>query len=105
MPLNLIPRGSGKRRAELWAGPAPLRAPAHVFYNPAQAMKAVELALACFLLLGACLVWPLLAIANRPVLVLGIPALVLYLFGVWAVMVMAAALVARRTRPPEAPEG
>ena len=38
-------------------------------------MKAVELVVACFLLFGACLVWPLLAIANRPVLFLGIPAL------------------------------
>jgi hypothetical protein len=64
-------------------------------------MKAVELALACFVLLGACLVWPLLAIANRPELVLGVPALVLYLFGLWAVIVAVAALVARRARPAE----
>ncbi len=27
--------------------------------------------------------WPLLSIANRPVLILGVPALVLYLFAVW----------------------
>ena len=51
-------------------------------------MKAAELLVACFLLFGACLVWPLLAIANRPVLVLGVPALVLYLFAVWAAMVV-----------------
>ena len=30
--------------------------------------------MACFLLFGALLVWPLLAIPNRPVLVLGVPA-------------------------------
>jgi hypothetical protein len=54
-------------------------------------MKAAELVIACFLLFGACLVWPLLAIANRPVLILGIPALVLYLF----------VTLARRVRPPE----
>jgi hypothetical protein len=61
-------------------------------------MKAAELGLACFVLLGACLVWPLLAIANRPVLVLGLPALGLYLFAVWGLMVGAAALVARQAR-------
>jgi len=64
-------------------------------------MKAAELVVACFLLFGACLVWPLLAIANRPVLVLGIPALVLYLFLVWAGMVVVLISVARRVRPPE----
>ena len=64
-------------------------------------MRAVELAVASVVLLGACLVWPLLAIANRPVLILGVPALVLYLFGLWAVMVAVAALVARRARPAE----
>jgi hypothetical protein len=64
-------------------------------------MKAAELVVACFLLFGACLVWPLLAIANRPVLVLGVPALVLYLFLVWAGMVVVLISVARRVRPPE----
>ena len=43
---------------------------------------------ASFLLFGACLVWPLLSIANRPVLFLGIPVMVLYLFGVWAAIVI-----------------
>jgi hypothetical protein len=33
------------------------------------------------------LVWPLLSIANRSVLVAGVPALVIYLFAVWAIMV------------------
>jgi len=64
-------------------------------------MKAAELIVACFLLFGACLVWPLLAIANRPVLVLGVPALVLYLFLVWAGIVVVLISVARRVRPPE----
>lgn len=64
-------------------------------------MKAVELLVACFLLFGAGLVWPLLGIANRPVLVLGIPALVLYLFVLWAVMVAVLVGLARRVGPPE----
>jgi len=64
-------------------------------------MKAAELMVACFLLFGACLVWPLLAIANRPVLVLGVPALVLYLFGLWAAIVVILVTLARRVRPPE----
>ena len=64
-------------------------------------MRAAELAVACFLLFGACLMWPLLAIANRPVLILGVPALVLYLFGLWGAMVLAMLCLARRVRPPE----
>ncbi len=64
-------------------------------------MKAAELVVACFLLFGACLVWPLLAIANRPVLVLGIPGLVLYLFVLWGAMVVVLVSLARWVRPPE----
>jgi hypothetical protein len=64
-------------------------------------MKAAELVVACFLLLGACLVWPLLAIANRPTLVLGVPALVVYLFTVWAAIVVVLIVLSRRLRPPE----
>ena len=61
-------------------------------------MKARELLAACFLLFGALLLWPLLTIANRPVLIWGVPALVLYLFAVWAVIVavLIAAAVRRR---------
>jgi hypothetical protein len=61
-------------------------------------MKARELLAACFLLFGALLLWPLLTIANRPVLIWGVPALVLYLFAVWAaiVAVLIAAAVRRR---------
>ena len=64
-------------------------------------MKAAELVLACFLLFGACLVWPLLAIANHPVLILGVPALVVYLFALWAAMVAVLITLARQVRPPE----
>ena len=64
-------------------------------------MKAAELVVACFLLFGACLVWPLLSIANRPTLILGVPALVVYLFVVWAAMVVVLIALARRVRPPE----
>jgi hypothetical protein len=64
-------------------------------------MKAAELVVACFLLFGVCLVWPLLAIANRPVLVLGVPALVLYLFVLWGAMIVVLVSLARRVRPPE----
>jgi uncharacterized membrane protein len=62
-------------------------------------MKARELLAACFLLFGALLVWPLLTIANRPALIWGVPALVLYLFAVWAaiVAVLVIAAVRRRT--------
>ena len=64
-------------------------------------MKAADLVGACFLLCGACLVWPLLSIANRPALILGVPALVVYLFAVWAAMVVVLIALARRVRPPE----
>ena len=61
-------------------------------------MKATELLVACFALFGACLLWPLLAIANRPVLVLGLPALALYLFAVWAAIVVVLVVFAARRR-------
>ena len=64
-------------------------------------MKAAELLVACFLLFGVCLVWPLLAIANRPVLILGVPALVLYLFAVWTAMVAVLIALSRRLRGSE----
>ena len=49
------------------------------------------------------LVWPLLTVANRPVLVAGIPALVLYLFSVWAVLVIVLAWAGRRARREDVP--
>ncbi len=69
-------------------------------------MKAAERIVALFLLFLACLVWPLLSIANRPAVVLGIPALVLYLFALWALLVVVLVVIARpgrsaRGRPVE----
>ena len=90
-----------RRPAGLARSAASFASRRRVPYNPAEPMKAAELVVACFLLFGACLVWPLLAIANRPTLVLGVPPLVLYLFGLWAAMVLVGALLARRARPPE----
>ena len=66
-------------------------------------MKAKELLPACFVLLTALLVWPLLSVANRPVLVGGVPALLLYLFAVWAVVVAVLAWAAWRARGEEQP--
>ena len=59
-------------------------------------MRAREFLPACFLVFTALLVWPLLTIANRPALVAGVPALVLYLFAVWAVVVAVLAWAVRR---------
>lgn len=64
-------------------------------------MKATERIVAWFLLFGACLVWPLLSIANRPRLVAGVPALVLYLFAVWSAIVVVLVVEARRARARE----
>jgi len=61
-------------------------------------MKATERIVAWFLLFGACLVWPLLSIANRRLLIAGVPALVLYLFGIWAAIVVVLVVEARRAR-------
>jgi hypothetical protein len=58
--------------------------------------RAKDLLAACFVLFAALLVWPLLTIANRPVFVLGVPALVLYLFGVWVAVVGVLAWAARQ---------
>ena len=66
-------------------------------------MKAAERIVAFFLLFLACLVWPVLGIANRPAVVLGIPALVVYLFGLWAALVIVLLLVARPGRPAGRP--
>ena len=50
----------------------------------------------CFGLFAALLMWPLLGIPNRPVLLGGVPALVLYLFSVWAAIVVILAWAAAR---------
>ena len=67
-------------------------------------MKARELLAACFLFFGILLVWPLLTIANRPVLIAGVPALALYLFAVWAAIVGVLVAVAVRHRSLEEDE-
>lgn len=59
-------------------------------------MKAKDLLAACFVLFGLLLSWPLLTAVNRLTLVFGIPALVLYLFFLWAVIVAVTFVVARR---------
>jgi hypothetical protein len=64
-------------------------------------MKATERIVAWFLLFGACLVWPLLSIANRPRLVAGVPALLLYLFAVWSAIVLVLVVEAGRARARE----
>jgi hypothetical protein len=64
-------------------------------------MKAKELLAACFFLFGALLIWPLLTIANRPVLVGGVPALAVYLFTIWGIMVGVLVAVAIRRRAQE----
>jgi membrane protein implicated in regulation of membrane protease activity len=62
-----------------------------------------ELLAVLFPLLTALLVWPLLTVVNRPVLVAGIPALVLYLFVVWAVIVGVLAWAGRRAARDDGP--
>ena len=66
-------------------------------------MSARELLGACFILFAALLVWPLLSIPNRPALVWGVPALVLYLFAVWAAIVGVLIWVSHRSRGEDAP--
>ncbi len=66
-------------------------------------MTARELLAACFILFGALLVWPLLSIPNRPALIAGVPALVLYLFTIWAAIVGVLIWVSHRFRGEDAP--
>lgn len=66
-------------------------------------MRARELLPVGFVLFTAMLVWPVLSIPNRPVLIAGIPTLVLYLFTVWAAVVALLAWAARRAGPEDGP--
>ena len=66
-------------------------------------MRGRELLAVLFPLFSALLVWPLLTVANRSVLVAGIPALVLYLFGVWVMIVIVLAWASRRPRGEDPP--
>jgi hypothetical protein len=61
-------------------------------------VRSTELLAVLFPLFTALLVWPLLTVANRPVLVAGIPAMALYLFTVWAAIVAVLAWAGRRAR-------
>lgn len=45
---------------------------------------------------------PFIGLFSPRLTVLGIPVLVLYLFGVWALLIAAAAVLARRLDPPDA---
>ena len=66
-------------------------------------MKARELLAACFAIFAALLLWPVLSIPNRPWLIAGIPALVLYLFLVWAAIVALLVWAAHRSAEDEQP--
>jgi membrane protein implicated in regulation of membrane protease activity len=66
-------------------------------------VRGKELLAALFPIFTALLVWPLLTVANRPVLVAGVPALVLYLFCVWAAIVGLLAWAGRRARREDGP--
>jgi hypothetical protein len=50
----------------------------------------------CFGLFATLLAWPVLSIPNRPVLLAGVPALVLYLFALWGAIVVVLAWAAWR---------
>ncbi len=63
--------------------------------------RTVALLAVLFPLFAALLVWPLLTVANSAALVAGIPALVLYLFSVWAVIVAVLAWAGHRARREE----
>jgi len=65
-------------------------------------VRARELLPACFLVFTALLVWPLLSIPNRPALIAGVPALVLYLFAVWATIVGVLVWASHRSRGEDA---
>ena len=59
-------------------------------------MRGIGEKLALLLVVGALLLnFPVLAIFNRAATVLGLPVLYLYLFGVWAVGIVAVFVLAR----------
>jgi hypothetical protein len=47
-------------------------------------------------LAAACFTYPLLSLFDRPVQVLGVPLVWAYLFGVWALLIVAVAVLSRR---------
>jgi apolipoprotein N-acyltransferase len=66
-------------------------------------VKTKELLVACFVVFVTLLVWPVLSIPNRLALVAGVPALVLYLFAVWGLIVAVLAWASRRAGGEEGP--
>jgi hypothetical protein len=66
-------------------------------------VRGKELLAVLFPLFSALLVWPLLTVANRPVLLAGVPALVLYLFAVWGIIVGVLAWASRRSDAEDPP--
>lgn len=52
--------------------------------------------IAVTVLAGACFTYPLLSLFDRPVRVLGMPLVWAYLFGVWALLIVAVAVLSRR---------
>lgn len=50
-------------------------------------LKSRDLLVALFVLGVVLLSWPFLTAVNRPVAILGVPLLVLYLFAVWAAII------------------
>jgi hypothetical protein len=62
-----------------------------------------ELLAVLFPLFSALLVWPLITVANQAALVAGVPALVLYLFAVWGIIVGVLAWVSRRSDGDDPP--
>ena len=57
-------------------------------------MKAKLLAVTA--LAAACFTYPLLSLFDRPVQVLGVPLVWAYLFVVWALLIVAVAVLSRR---------
>jgi hypothetical protein len=47
-------------------------------------------------LAGACFTYPLLSLFDRPVQVFGVPLVWAYLFAVWALLIVAVAVLSRR---------
>jgi hypothetical protein len=58
-----------------------------------------ELLVALFALGVVLLAWPVLTIFNHPRAVLGVPLLVLYLFAVWAAVIVVLFAVTRHPEP------
>ena len=67
-----------------------------------QAERTRELLVALLLLGGMLFAPPLLLVFNKAVRILGVPALYLYLFAAWAVLIALVALAARRLGDTEA---